>query len=172
MAYFSGNGKTKRPNSIRHSKVKGHATEKNIQDGIATLKDKRGNDRADRAADEGVKNHTDEMCKISRIQAERQQGYIWFMKAVHNHILEAFYKRKYFESVETNEQSKDEQQTNGKTTCNHVKLREISYSQDVEKPEDRILTGVGNMGGTTCKYKNTYNVHKFLKKCPYSATKD
>ena len=34
----------------------------NIEDGIATWKDKRGNDRADRAADEGVKNHSDEIC--------------------------------------------------------------------------------------------------------------
>ena len=68
--------------------------EKNIQDGLATLKAKRGNDRADSATDEGVKNHSDEICKLSSIQAKRQQGYIWFTKAVHNHILEAFYVRK------------------------------------------------------------------------------
>ena len=77
------------------------------------------------------------------------------MKAVHNHILGAFYKRKYLESIETNEQSKDEQQANGNhlQTC---KNREHSYSQEVEKAEDRILTGVGNMGETMCKYKNAY----------------
>ena len=77
---FCEMAKQKGPNSIKISKVKGHATEKNIQEGLATLKDKRGNDRADRAADEGVKNHSDEICKISRIHAKRQQGYIWFIK--------------------------------------------------------------------------------------------
>ena len=79
--------------SIKISKVKGHATEKNIQDGISTAKDKIGNDRADRAADQGVKDHTDEVCKISKYQAQRQQKYIQFTKEVHSHILEAFYER-------------------------------------------------------------------------------
>ena len=76
------------------------------------------------------------------------------MKAIHSHILEAFYKRKYFESVETNEQSKDEQLKSGNTICKHVEIGEISYNQEIEKLEDRILTGVGNMGETMCKYKN------------------
>ena len=164
--------KIKGHNNIQISKVKGHATDKNIQDGIATLKDKRGNDRADSAADEGVTDHSDGICKISRIQAKSQHAYICFTKAVHNHILEAFYKRKYLESVENKEAGHGEQQASGKTTCKHVKIGETQYSQEVKGPGNRILTGVGNMGETMCKYKKAYNVHKFLDKCLVIPTKD
>ena len=105
------------------------------------LKTKGGNDRADRAADEGVKNHSDEICKISRLQAKRQQGYIWFMKSIHDHILEAFYKRKYIESVEINETGKDEQHKVGKPTSKHVKIGEIPYSREVGQIDGRNSRG-------------------------------
>ena len=78
-----------------------------------------------------MKKHSDEIYKISRIQTKRQQGYIWFMKSVHDHIPEAFYKRKYIESVENNEKGKDEQQKVGKRISQHVKIGEIPYSQEV-----------------------------------------
>ena len=56
---FNEMEKIKGAGSIRISKVKGHATEKNIQDGTSTLKDKKGNDRADSAADEGAPGKVD-----------------------------------------------------------------------------------------------------------------
>ena len=35
-------------------KVKGHATEKDVAEGISTAKDRGGNDKSDRLADQGV----------------------------------------------------------------------------------------------------------------------
>ena len=158
--------------SIQISKDKGHATEKNIQDGTSTLKDKKGNGRADSAADEGVKDHSGKICKISRIQAQRQYKIVRLTKEVHNHILEAFYKKKYLESIETNEPSQDQQQTNGRITCKHIKIGEVQYSQETNDPVNRTLTDVGNMGETMSKYNNAYNVHKFIEKCPFNPNKD
>ena len=155
---------------MKISKVKGHATEKNIQEGTSTLKDKKGNDRADSAVDEGVKDHSEEICKISRIQAQRQQRYVKLTKEVHNHILEAFYKKKYLESIEIKEPSHEQQQTNRKITCKYMKVGEVQYSHETNDPGNRILTNVGNMGETMTKYKNAYNVHKFLEKCPFNPT--
>ena len=94
------------------------------------------------------------------------------MKSIHDHILEAFYKRKYIESVENNEKGKHEQQKGGKPISKHVKIGQMPYSQTIGKVDDRNLTGVGNMGETMCKYKNAYKVHKFLEKCPLIATKE
>ena len=136
--------KHKWPKSIIISKVKGHATDTNFEDGITTWKDKRGKDRADRAADEGVKNHSDEICKISRIQAQRQQGYILFIKNIHDHILEAFYKREYIENVELNKNEKDGQQQIVNPVTKHVQIGEIPYSQDLLRTDSRDLTCVGH----------------------------
>ena len=52
---FCEMAKQKRPNSIRISKVNGHATDKNAKDVVVTWKDKWGNDRADKAAMNGSK---------------------------------------------------------------------------------------------------------------------
>ena len=92
----------KGPESIRISKVKGHATETNIEAGIATKEDKEGNDKADKYADEGVKGHTEELVEISGVLARRQNKYVEFDKNIHDHILEAFYKRKFLECIELN----------------------------------------------------------------------
>lgn len=104
------------------------------------------------------------------MQAKRQQGYICFTKTIHDHILEAFYKTKYLERVENINQAHDEQQTSATNTCKHIQIGEIPCSQELKEPENRILTGVGNMGETMCKYKNAYNVHQFLEKCPFNPT--
>ena len=143
-----------------------------MEDGIATWKDKRGNDRADRAADEGVKNHSDEICKISKIQAQRQYGYIVFIKNIHDHILEAFYKKEYIESVILNENEKEGQQKVANQTIKHIQIGEISYNQDLLKPSTRDITSVGNMGETMCKYKNAFKVHNLFETCPFTATKE
>ena len=82
------------PASIEISKVKGHAAEKNIEDGIATRTDKEGNNEADSCADEGFNAHSLDMIQISRILARRQHEYVSLVNNIHDHILEAFYKRK------------------------------------------------------------------------------
>ena len=148
---FSEMAQIKGAGSIKISKVKDHATEKNIQDGTSTVKDKIGNDRADRAADQGVKDHAGEICKLSRIQAQRQHKYMKFTKEAHSHILEAFYKRKYMESVEMKETTTDPQQTNRTTPNKFITICEIHYNQEINE-----LTDVGNMGETMSKYKNGF----------------
>ena len=66
--------KQKGPNSIKKNEVKGHATNKNVEDGVATWKDKRGNDRADRAADEGVKTTPTKYAKLAKYKPKGKMG--------------------------------------------------------------------------------------------------
>ena len=78
---------------MRISKAKGHATEKSIEDGIVNRVDKEGNDKAHKDAGEVVKGHTEELVKISRVLATRQSRYVIMVTNIHEHILEAFYKK-------------------------------------------------------------------------------
>ena len=92
---FCDMAKQKGPESIRISMVRGHATEKkNLGDGIVNRIDKEGSDKADKYAEEGVKGHTEELVKMSRVLATRQSRYVIMVKNIHDHILEAFYERK------------------------------------------------------------------------------
>ena len=52
------------------TKVKGHATKDHVESGLATAKDKWGNDLADLVADEGVKNHGHHTLELGRLYAK------------------------------------------------------------------------------------------------------
>ena len=74
--------------------------------------------------------------------------------------------------MEIKEPSQEQQQTNGKITCKHIQIGEVQYSQEANDPGSRILINLDNMGEIMSKYKNAYNVHKFLGKCPFNPTKN
>ena len=59
--------------ALSASKVKGHATTKEVQQGLLTLTDKEGNDIADLMADDGVLAHGKEVVELSIVYAQRQK---------------------------------------------------------------------------------------------------
>ena len=42
----------------------------------------------------------------------------------------------------------------------------------MKEPVNRSLVNVGNMGETMSKYRNAFNVHTFLEKCPFIPTEE
>ena len=141
-----------------------------MEDGIATRKHKQGNDKA---AEDGVKWHTDGLCQISRVLARRQSRYIVFIKNVHDHILQAFYKRKYLECIDLNkEETSDQVNKNATKKITLIQKGEVSYSNKAEQAEEKEMLSIINMGETMCKYKNAFQVQRFLEKCPFTAMKE
>ena len=57
--------------AVKLTKVKGHATEEHIKEGISKQRDKEGNDYADQNADRGVNDHEYEAVVTSRMLAKR-----------------------------------------------------------------------------------------------------
>ena len=80
--------------SVKITKVKGHATEDNVEDGKVDINDKKGNDKADDYATKGLNGHADDFLKVSRLLTRRQTSYVAFVTNVHDHMLEALYRRK------------------------------------------------------------------------------
>ena len=69
------------------SKVKGHATEKEVEDGTVEQQDKLGNDEADKAVQEGKNEHLAGARSLANWLAARQEAYNKFMHRRHNYIL-------------------------------------------------------------------------------------
>ena len=69
-------------------KVKGHATAEDVRKGVSTEDDKRGNDRSDENADQGVEQLAGEgLVKLGKWVAERQELYSRFIARVHKMIV-------------------------------------------------------------------------------------
>ena len=82
--------RAKGPDSIRITKVKGHATQDQVNSNIYKQCDKDGNDKADKAADIAVKLHGEDLIEIARQMAYRIKDYTKFMGLVAKHIIEAY----------------------------------------------------------------------------------
>ena len=85
------------PHSIRITKVKGHATEEMVRSGKVREEDKEGNDKADRAADLGVKLHREGAIEFSHWLSSRRKKYKRLMTEVYKviaEVMEAFYEEK------------------------------------------------------------------------------
>ena len=68
-------------------KVKGHATEEDVQQGRSTACDKEGNDRSDKNADRGVEQLAGEgLVTVGRWVANRQDQYKKFVARIHRMI--------------------------------------------------------------------------------------
>ena len=48
----------------------------------------------------------------------------------------------------------------------HLQKGEVPYNDETEKVKGKQITNLGNIGETMCKYKNAYNVHKFIENAP------
>ncbi len=88
--HFEEAVKAKGPHAIKITKVKGHATQEQVNNNIYRQCDKLGNDRADEAADIAVKLHGDDLVEVARQMAFRIYEYTKFMKNVAMHIIEGY----------------------------------------------------------------------------------
>ncbi len=65
-----------------------------VSDGKVNGKDKRGNDHADRVADEGVLIHGKEMIQTGALLTGRHKKFANF-ETIHDHCLEAYHRKRY-----------------------------------------------------------------------------
>ena len=88
--HFEEAAKAKGPKAIRISKVKGHVTQAQVDDGTFRAVDKSGNDQADHAADVAVQMHGEEIVSLAKILHRRHRQYFKFMQHVVKHIIEGY----------------------------------------------------------------------------------
>ena len=88
--HFTKAAMAKGPKSIRLTKVKGHVTTQQVLDKIFRDCDKKGNDKADHAADLAVQMHGEDVISVAKILQARHRKYTSLMKDVVKHIVEAY----------------------------------------------------------------------------------
>ena len=80
------------PRAIAVTKVKGHATEQDVEEGRVRVGDKIGNDASDKLATDGIQGHGVHIVALSNWLAARHRAYCRFMVQVHMfiiHVMEA-----------------------------------------------------------------------------------
>ncbi len=85
--------KAKGPGTFRATKVKGHATDAMVESGAVKPEDKKGNDEADRYANEGVLLYGKDVTTLGAQLAWRHMGYAKMVKNIHTSFVEAILKR-------------------------------------------------------------------------------
>ena len=83
---YHDHAKKKGVTALNITKVKGHATQRMIDDKTVLQRDKYGNDNADEAAEKGVQMHGDMIVQLGARYANRQKQYIALLHTVHQHI--------------------------------------------------------------------------------------
>ncbi len=78
----------KGPDAIQLTKVKGHASEANVHEGVVRSVDKKGNDIADRAAKKAQDFHGEDVVKLSGWFTLRHKAYTILLKNIHDYIIE------------------------------------------------------------------------------------
>jgi ribonuclease HI len=81
---------TKSSSAIKLTWVKGHATQKHIDNQVTTMEKKIGNDKADKTADMGTAMHGEDLTKLAAIFHDRHKCYENFMVQVSQHIVEGY----------------------------------------------------------------------------------
>ena len=90
-------------NTVKVTKVKGHATEQQVEEGKVRTEDKEGNDNADQAADQGVNQHARGLRGMVEWIQQRQKKYIEVMSEIQAMIIEVL--------KEQEEKAKEEKKT-------------------------------------------------------------
>ncbi len=86
--HFTKAAIAKGPKTIRLTKVKGHVTSQQVRERVYRECDKKGNDKADEAADLAVKMHGEDVISVANILHKRHRNYTNFMKDVVKHVVE------------------------------------------------------------------------------------
>jgi ribonuclease HI len=79
--------KVKGSESIKVTWVKGHATQKHIDEGTSTPLLKQGNDKADNLANKGVQEHVGGVMQLAAHYAAKQRRYTMLIKKIHDMFL-------------------------------------------------------------------------------------
>ena len=77
----------KSPSAVSFTKVKGHATDKDIKDGLSTATHKAANDQADAMASKGVRENAAGLVDLSALLVRQEQRYAEFLNLIHSFIL-------------------------------------------------------------------------------------
>ena len=154
--------------SVKITKVKGHATDANVEDGKVDINDKKGNDKADDYATKGLNGHADDFLKVSRLLTKRQISYVAFVTHVHDHMLEAFFRRKLL--LDAEHALGDEK--NDARAKKFIQVQPIDYPGEGKPLEHKEMLGVQHIGKTGKEFHKTEDVYDFVKMLPAEATED
>ena len=113
--------KEKGPWSVWVTKVKGHATDEDVGQGIAKVEDKEGNDNADKAADKGAKDKQEKLPAVASLHARRAKEYQQLTRRIQNSIC----------NIEKDEKELREQRDRRRTNCWHKRQRVDQSSEKI-----------------------------------------
>jgi hypothetical protein len=110
--HFEQAARAKGYKSIRITKVKGHAKQQQVNEGIYRQCDKDGNDQADRAADLATNMHGEDVVKVANILHGRHVKYTSFFHKVVKHIIEGYLIHRKLVEKESSKQANDNDNIN------------------------------------------------------------
>ena len=91
---------------LRITKVKGHATEAQVEQGLVHQSDKEGNDKADRAATYGVEEQIKGSLTMSAWLGQRQKAYIALMEMIQKMTVAVILEKQLIDE-ETDKENKE-----------------------------------------------------------------
>ena len=106
--------KEKGHRAVKITKVKGHATQDDIDSGKVRSTDKEGNDKADAAAKKGIKQHGEAVIKTANWLSTRHKYYAWLVRDIHTHIIEGYVIRNKL-LQEANAKTQEQEHTSSKS---------------------------------------------------------
>ena len=134
--HFEQAVKAKGWRSIRISKVKGHVSQEQVEEGLHKQADKDGNDKADEAADVAVALHGEGIISVGRTLYNRYKRYLAFMGRVVPHIVEAYLIHRALLKRNAENVSKEPKQT---SYCKlHINEKEADHHLNIQGSIDNF----------------------------------
>ncbi len=157
------------------SKVKGHATEEMVAQGRVKPEEKEGNDMADKIADQGIAAHGKAVVRVARRFTYRHKKYSYFVKDVHNHIVEGCVIKKAI--LEEREGKGRKASVKRKKEDDQVIYRRYEEEKLAErKPEEvrkiRGMVKVGEKEKRKSEREKLVEVQDFLRKLQVAEAKE
>ena len=142
--------------AVRVTKVKGHATQEHINQGVSNPIDKAGNDEADNAAEIGVKLFGDDVIRAARSLHERHRAYAKFMLHVAKHLIEGYMIHR---ALIDNEQSQNANNEDNK----HVTYQALHYPPASMCHPVLLTSSVTRHQKHLIKHPGALNIETFIK---------
>ena len=154
--------KAKNTKAIKITWIKGHATEKMVEQGVTTQANRKGNMKADEIADIGTKLFTKEVIEMAEKYHARYEKYVSFMQKVATHLVEAYMlHRKLLNYYEDSKQSED-------AKCTHGAPKHGDHYETLWTPQDEhtkhveVNATLGNFQNFQKANKNSLAMQSFL----------
>ncbi len=157
------------------TKVKGHATDEMVQQGKVNIEDKLGNDKADTMADDGVKMFGKDATTAGHYLTRRHTGYGYFIKDVHDHLIEAHKRMKYLVEAKDIKEGKVEAVKDGNLNTTGKKDRKNFICMTFPKFGDHgkqqycfgHMIDIENFQDLKIKRASAAQIQKFLQVCTF-----